>query len=159
MAQGLAAERPDLVRAVVLLDTAAKLGTEAGWRERIGKVRAGGIDAIADGVLKLWFTRAFRAERADELAVWRHMLARTPVEGYCGCCAALAGIDLRESTARLRLPVLVVGRRRGRLDAARPRARDRGEHRRARASRSSAAPATSPASSSRRRSAPLITDF
>lgn len=107
VAQGLAAERPDLVRAMVLLDTAAKLGTEAGWRDRIDRVRAGGIDAVADGILRIWFTRAFRAERADELALWRHMLTRTPVDGYCGACAALAGMDLRESTARLRLPVLV----------------------------------------------------
>jgi 3-oxoadipate enol-lactonase len=107
VAQGLAAERPDLVRALVLLDTAAKLGTEDGWRDRIAKVRAGGIDAIADGILRIWFTRAFRAEKPDELAVWRNMLTRTPLDGYCGCCAALSGMDLRESTARLRLPVLV----------------------------------------------------
>ncbi len=107
VAQGLAAERPDLLRAMVLLDTAAKLGTEDGWRDRIGKVRAGGIGSIADDILKLWFTRAFHADRADELAVWRHMLTRTPLDGYCGCCAALAGMDLRESTARLRLPTLV----------------------------------------------------
>ena len=57
MAQGLAAERPDLVRAVVLSNTAAKIGTEAMWRERIATVRAGGIAAIADGVLEKWFTK------------------------------------------------------------------------------------------------------
>ena len=64
VAQGLAAERPDLVRAVVLSNTAAKIGTEATWRDRIATVRADGIEAIADGVLEKWFTRAFRAERA-----------------------------------------------------------------------------------------------
>jgi pimeloyl-ACP methyl ester carboxylesterase len=78
VAQGLAAARPDLVRAVVLSNTAAKIGTEATWRERIGAVRAGGIEAIADGVMEKWFTPAFHAERADELAGWRHMLVRTP---------------------------------------------------------------------------------
>jgi 3-oxoadipate enol-lactonase len=36
------------------------------------------------------------------------MLTRTPLDGYVGCCAALAGTDLRDSTARLRLPVLAV---------------------------------------------------
>ena len=49
VAQGLAAERPDLVRAAVLSNTAAKIGTEAGWRERIATVRGGGIEAIANG--------------------------------------------------------------------------------------------------------------
>ena len=52
VAQGLAAERPDLVRAVVLSNTAAKIGTEATWRDRIATVRAEGIEAIADGVLE-----------------------------------------------------------------------------------------------------------
>jgi 3-oxoadipate enol-lactonase len=108
VAQGLAAERPDLVRALVLSNTAAKIGTEAMWRERIAAVRAGGIAAIADGVLAKWFTRAFHAGHADELAGWRHMLTRTPLDGYVGCCAALADTDLRDSTAGLRLPVLAI---------------------------------------------------
>lgn len=108
VAQGLAAERPDLVRAVVLSNTAAKIGTEESWRERIDGVRRGGIDDIADGVLEKWFTRRFHAERADELAGWRHMLVRTPLDGYCGCCAALAGTDLRDSTAGIKQPVLAV---------------------------------------------------
>jgi 3-oxoadipate enol-lactonase len=30
------------------------------------------------------------------------------MEGYVGCCAALAETDLRDSTARLRLPVLAI---------------------------------------------------
>lgn len=108
VAQGLAAERPDLTRALVLSNTAAKIGTEAMWRERMATVRAGGIAAVADSVLEKWFTRDFRSERADELAAWRNMMTRTPADGYLGCCAALAGTDLRESTARLRLPVLAV---------------------------------------------------
>jgi 3-oxoadipate enol-lactonase len=106
--QGLAAERPDLLRAAVLSNTAAKIGTEATWRDRVATVRAGGIAAIADGVLEKWFTRRFHSERADELALWRHMLTRTPVAGYCGCCAALSGTDLRDSTTGLRLPVLAI---------------------------------------------------
>ena len=35
VAQGLAAERPDLLRAAVFSNTAAKIGTEATWRDRI----------------------------------------------------------------------------------------------------------------------------
>lgn len=108
VAQGLAAERPDLVRAAVLSNTAAKVGTEAGWNERIATVRANGIEAIADHVMGLWFTKAFHANRAEELALWRNMMTRTPLDGYLGCCAAIAGTDLRESTAGLRLPVLAL---------------------------------------------------
>ncbi len=128
VAQGLAAERPDLVRAAVLSNTAAKIGTESTWRDRIATVRRGGIEAIADGVMEKWFTRAFHATRADELALWRHMLTRTPLEGYCGCCAALSHTDLREFDRRP--PPAGPGHRRlrRRLDPARPRARDRRNH-------------------------------
>jgi 3-oxoadipate enol-lactonase len=108
VAQGLAAERPDLVRAAVLSNTAAKIGTEASWRERMQTVREGGIEAIADRVMQLWFTRSFHADRADELAIWRNMLTRTPLTGYLGCCAAMSHTDLRDSTAVLRLPVLAI---------------------------------------------------
>lgn len=108
VAQGLAAERPDLVRGVVLSNTAGKIGTPDVWNERRRAVREGGIGALADGVLDRWFTPAFRAERADELALWRHMLTRTPVAGYLGCCAAIAETDLRDSTAALSLPALVI---------------------------------------------------
>jgi 3-oxoadipate enol-lactonase len=108
VAQGLAAERPDLLRAAVLSSTAARIGTEQSWRDRIAGVRAGGIDAIADGVIEKWFTRRFRSERAAELALWRHMLTRTPLDGYVGCCAAISGADLHASNAGLELPVLAI---------------------------------------------------
>lgn len=106
--QGLAAERPDLLRALVLSNTAAKIGTPDTWAERIADVRRGGIAALADPVLERWFSKPFRDARPEELAGWRHMLTRTPIEGYVGCCAALAETDLRDSTAGLRLPVLAI---------------------------------------------------
>ncbi len=108
VAQGLAAERPDLLGAAVLSNTAARIGTEASWRDRIATVRTKGIAAIADGVLEKWFTRRFRSERPDELAVWRNMLTRTPVDGYVGCCAAISETDLHASNAGLGLPVLAL---------------------------------------------------
>lgn len=106
IAQGLAAERPDLVRAMVLSNTAAKIGTPELWAERMAAVRAGGIEALADGTMQRWFSRAFHETRADELEGWRNMLTRTPREGYLGCCEAIAHTDLFDSTAGLRLPTL-----------------------------------------------------
>jgi 3-oxoadipate enol-lactonase len=108
IAQGLAAERPDLLRALVLCDTAAKIGTDAMWDERIEAIHRGGIAALEEQILARWFTRAFRKHRQDELAGWRHMLCRTPEDGYVGCCYAIRDTDLTASTPRLALPVLAV---------------------------------------------------
>lgn len=106
VAQGLAARRPDLVRAAVLSNTAARMGTPEMWAERIAKIEAGGIAALAEPILERWFSAAFR--QTDALEAWRNMLLRTPKEGYLGCCHALAGADLTEQTKALRLPLLAI---------------------------------------------------
>ena len=108
IAQGLAAARPDLVRALVLMDTAHKIGTAETWQQRIDTVRDAGIKSIADGVLERWFERGFRSERPEELAGWRNMLTRTPVEGYAAICAAIRDADLTQATAALTVPTLCI---------------------------------------------------
>lgn len=108
IAQGLAAERPDLLRAVVLMDTATKIGNEQMWGERVDAVLKGGIAALEESILERWFSKTFHAENQDALAGWRHMLCRTPVAGYVGCSQAIAETDLYASTARLTLPTLAL---------------------------------------------------
>lgn len=104
IAQGLAVKRPDLIRAVVLSNTAAKIGTPELWAERIRSVETGGIESLADAVMERWFSPAFR--QTPELAIWRNMLVRTPEAGYAGCSHAIAGSDFYATTAALRLPTL-----------------------------------------------------
>ena len=52
IAQGLAVKRPDLMRAVVLSNTGAKIGTATLWADRIATVEAKGVEALADGILQ-----------------------------------------------------------------------------------------------------------
>lgn len=115
IAQGLAARRPDQVAALVLSNTAARMGTPGMWQERIAAIEAGGIAAVAEPILDRWFGPGFRA--SGTVAPWRAMLTGTPRDGYLGCCAALAGADLTASTAGLRLPALAIG---GSADGASP---------------------------------------
>lgn len=106
IAQGLAVKRLDQVRAMVLSNTAAKIGTAGMWQDRIEKVRAEGIEALADPTLDRWFSKAFRA--TDQARLWRNMLTRQPREGYVGCAEAIAGTDFYSTTARLTLPTLAI---------------------------------------------------
>jgi 3-oxoadipate enol-lactonase len=106
IAQGLAVKRLDLVRGMVLSNTAAKIGTARMWEERIAAVRAGGIEALADAVMERWFSKTFR--QTDALTAWRNMLVRQPAEGYIGCGAAIAGTDFYTTTATLTLPTLAI---------------------------------------------------
>jgi 3-oxoadipate enol-lactonase len=56
--------------------------------------------------MDVWFGPKFR--RTTELAAWRNMLSRQPLEGYIGCCAAIAGTDFYTTTASLTLPTLAI---------------------------------------------------
>jgi len=107
IAQGLAASRPDLVKALILCDTGAKIGDESTWNPRIEAVRTNGIASIADPILERWFSAEYRAS-SPEMPIWRNMLVRTPATGYALTCAAIRDADYRENTAALRLPCLAM---------------------------------------------------
>ena len=100
---GLAVKRPELVRALVLSNTAARIGTGAVWDRRIDAVRARGPEDLAGDTAARWFAPGF-----TDTADWAARLAATPPEGYVGHAAALAGADLREVASGLRLPVLCI---------------------------------------------------
>jgi 3-oxoadipate enol-lactonase len=108
IAQGLAATRPELVAAIVLSDTAHKIGTEKLWNDRIEAVTTRGISAISDAILQRWFTQAYRSPGNADFIGYTAMLTRTTVDGYAGTCAALRDADLTESTRALKLPTLCI---------------------------------------------------
>jgi 3-oxoadipate enol-lactonase len=106
VAQGLAIKRPDLTRALILSNTAARIGRPEHWHDRIAAVRAGGMAAIADATLERWFGRTWRS--LPDIDQWRAMLTATAPEGWIGCAHAIAGTDFYETTATLTLPTLVI---------------------------------------------------
>ncbi|MGV6872505.1 3-oxoadipate enol-lactonase [Pseudochelatococcus sp. B33] len=108
IAQRLAVRAPARLRALVLSGTAARIGTDEAWATRIAAVETDGIEAIADAVLERWFTPPYRAGNAVDLAGWRNMLTRTPVDGYLGACIAIRNADFRADAARIGTPTLCI---------------------------------------------------
>jgi 3-oxoadipate enol-lactonase len=108
IAQGIAASRPDLVSALVLCDTAHKIGTAEMWNARIDAVTRDGLAALADGVMERWFTPAYRRPDNADFPGYTNMLVRQPAAGYAGTCAALRDADFTESTRALRQPTLLL---------------------------------------------------
>ncbi|MCC5956905.1 MAG: 3-oxoadipate enol-lactonase [Natronohydrobacter sp.] len=104
VAQGLAVKRPDLIRALVLSNTAARIATAEIWQERARMARKGGLAALLEASLERWFTPAFRTSPAA--ALWREMFLATPLEGWIGGAEAIAGTDFYTTTAALTLPTL-----------------------------------------------------
>ena len=106
VAQGLAVKRLDLVRGLVLSNTAAKIGTPELWAARVAEVRAHGLADYANGAMLRMFGRSHAIiPGADSV---RDMLLSTPIEGWTGCAAAIAGTDFYTLTASLTLPTLAI---------------------------------------------------
>lgn len=108
IAQGLYAARPELVRALVLCDTAHKIGTAESWNARIATVEKNGIASIADGVMEKWFTPDFRRPENNAYHGYRNMLVRQPVAGYAGTCAAIRDADFTEAARRIAVPTICI---------------------------------------------------
>lgn len=106
MGLNLAAMRPDLVRALVLSNSAARMGTPQMWHTRIKSIEAGGIATQADPILDRWFGSAFR--RRSDVAAWRAMLTRTDKAGYLAACDAIRNADLGPKLADLSVPMLAI---------------------------------------------------
>ena len=104
IAQELHRQRPDLVAALLLSDTAVKIGNDETWGTRIGAIEKGGIASIADAILQRWFAAVFRESRRDEFAGYRNMLIHQPQAGYLAACRALMACDLRSHAGQIRVP-------------------------------------------------------
>lgn len=110
IAQQLALDRPDLLDRIVVADSTARrpAGAAALWQSRIDQAREHGLAALADPTLERWFTAAWRAAHPLALAWVRDVVARTPLEGYCGCCAAIAQLDLLDRLPAIESEALIM---------------------------------------------------
>ena len=114
--QGLAIERPGLLRAVVLANTTAVYpeAGKAAWAQRIDAVRSGGMAAVADLVVQRYLHEEFRRAHPEETAQLRERILANEPEAYAKACRAVADVDWLGSLERIRLPALALA---GELDA------------------------------------------
>jgi 3-oxoadipate enol-lactonase len=106
IAQGLAIKRLDLVRGMVLSNTAAKIGTAELWNTRCNEIARTGLEPYAAGAMERMLGRAWRDH--PKMPILRDMLVQTAPNGWIGAARAIAGTDFYTPTAALRLPTLVI---------------------------------------------------
>jgi 3-oxoadipate enol-lactonase len=104
VALALAAKRPDLVQALVLIGTAARLGPGSAPARHAALAEAQGMEALAPRLLPRWLgpgwaTHPARAEVAA-------LIAATPVAGFVAGCGAMGSADLTRVAEGLRQPAL-----------------------------------------------------
>ena len=109
-AQALALSHPQLLRSVVIANSASYYPDRAPWQARVETVQAQGIAAIAPGAVARWLTPEFAAS-AHGAALARQLhdtLVATDPQGYIAACQGVAAIDFRESNRKIALPTLVI---------------------------------------------------
>jgi 3-oxoadipate enol-lactonase len=106
--QWLGAHAPERLHKLVLANTAARIGSEEGWRARAAAVRAAGMAEIAAGAPGRWFTPEFVARQPVIVGLMQKTLRGLDPEGYAACCEALAVADLTEDVHRIGAPTLVI---------------------------------------------------
>jgi 3-oxoadipate enol-lactonase len=110
IAQHFAATQPEMVDRLMLVDTTPRYDDELRrmWGVRADTARKQGVGALIDGLLPIWFSAAYLATDAAPVRYVRETLSRTSGEGYALACEALAAVDLRPFTARIKAPTMVV---------------------------------------------------
>ena len=99
---------PERLDALVLCNTAAKIGTNTTWNTRISTVRQAGMQSVSCAVIERWFTPKFRAASSAIVSRAKTMLEASPVEGYVACCAAIRDMVQTNSISRISVRTLVV---------------------------------------------------
>lgn len=108
IAQGLYARHPEMVQALILSNTAHKIGTADMWNGRIAQIERDGIAPLVDGVMERWFTPAFRRPDNAAYLAGRNMLAQQDSRGYAATCAAIRDADYTHAAARIAVPTLCI---------------------------------------------------
>ena len=104
----LAAHAPDRISALGLVCTSAWLPPADGWLARADQVLAHGMASVRPQSLARWFTPGFLRREPAAAAASGDDLERTDPAGYAGCCAAIAGMDLRGALSGITAPALVI---------------------------------------------------
>ncbi|HUZ52381.1 MAG TPA: 3-oxoadipate enol-lactonase [Streptosporangiaceae bacterium] len=104
----LAAEHPGRIAALGLVCSSAYLPPASAWLARADQVRTAGLASISGQSIGRWFTRAFAEREPGVTAAFAADLERTDATGYAGCCAAIAGMDLRSRLGSITAPTVVI---------------------------------------------------
>jgi 3-oxoadipate enol-lactonase len=107
-AMWLGVHRPDRLRSVTLVSTAARIGNTMMWEERIVQVQTSGVGSLADAAMGRWFSQSFRASHPDVVSIYHRMLSETPAPGYAACCAAIRDADLKSAIAGMPASTLII---------------------------------------------------
>ncbi|NUR93968.1 MAG: 3-oxoadipate enol-lactonase [Kribbellaceae bacterium] len=104
----LAARNPARVDRLVVLCTGARLDPRSAWSDRAALVRSHGTAAVAEAVVRRWYTDDWIVDHEDVRKESEEMVASTPPDGYAACCEVIATMDLLDDLPVVVAPTLAI---------------------------------------------------
>jgi 3-oxoadipate enol-lactonase len=110
VAQAFAAEYPERVSALGLIDTTAWYGADAApkFKERADTARTNGLASMIDFQLTRWFSDDFRRDHPEVLERTTDIFLANDVDCYAASCGLLGAADARAQLGSFKLPTAVV---------------------------------------------------
>ncbi|MDO5655974.1 MAG: 3-oxoadipate enol-lactonase [Flavobacteriaceae bacterium] len=106
--QWLAINGGERVKKVVLCNTAAKIGNDDGWNDRINLVKKEGLEPVAAGTPEKWFTDDFIENEKEQVEEIIKNFKKNSPEGYAANCAMVRDADFRNELKNIDKPVLII---------------------------------------------------
>lgn len=106
--QWLALNGGDRVQKIILCNTAAKIGTEESWNERIELVLEKGLETVAEATPAKWFSDGFIKDNKDDVDQILAAFKKNSPEGYASNCAMVRDADFRDGLEAISKPVLII---------------------------------------------------
>lgn len=108
VAQWLAINGGERVKKAVLCNTAAKIGSEDGWNDRINLVKKEGLEPVAEGTPSKWFTDDFIENEKGQVEEIITKFKQNSPEGYAANCAMVRDADFRNELKNIQKPILII---------------------------------------------------
>ncbi|MGR3811784.1 bifunctional 3-oxoadipate enol-lactonase/4-carboxymuconolactone decarboxylase PcaDC [Jiulongibacter sp. NS-SX5] len=103
--QWLAINAPDKISKLIISNSAARVGSEDAWNERIKLVEESGFESFEKASMEKWLSN----DAPDSVRVkLSRMFLSNDKKGYSNCCAALGKADFRDSRDKIKCPTLIV---------------------------------------------------
>jgi 3-oxoadipate enol-lactonase len=101
---------PQLFLSLVLADTTSRRPDNAlqMWGDRANIAREQGMQGLLDSTLTRWFTQSYKAANSDKLQKIAQGILDTPVEGFAGCCIAIAHVNTFDRLKEINCPTLIM---------------------------------------------------
>lgn len=102
----IALAAPERVERLIISNSSAFPGDKL--RARMAEVREGGLEPVADAVIRNWVSERRIAAGGPWMESVRATFVGGEAQGYIGCCAAIIGFDMRPSLGSIGQPALVI---------------------------------------------------